>query len=141
MGGWAFAISYSRSLRCRITLFANWQRDGCSRMGGAEHLHLYVYGSDYTIITDHKPLLGIVNSTKPASARIEIWRLRLTPYNFNLIYKPVRDETNQADFLSCHPAKQPAEAESIAENYVQLCLSERCANCEVRWSNSRSISC
>ena len=29
-----------------------------------EHFHLYPYGSEFTIMTDHKPLLGIFNSHK-----------------------------------------------------------------------------
>ena len=52
----------------------------------AEHFHLYLYGEKFIITTDHRPLLGIVKSLKPAMARIERWRLRLMPYRYSLIY-------------------------------------------------------
>lgn len=52
----------------------------------AEHFHLYVYGAQFTIITDQKPLIGIFS--KQASAGIERWKLRLMPYDCNLIYRP-----------------------------------------------------
>ena len=38
---------------------------------GVEHFHLYLYGSNFTVYTDHKPLLGIYKSQKSATARIE----------------------------------------------------------------------
>ncbi|XP_064631680.1 uncharacterized protein K02A2.6-like [Lineus longissimus] len=50
---------------------------------------------------------------------MERWRLRLTPYSFDLAYKPGRDENNPADFLSRHPST-PAEEENVAEQYVNF---------------------
>jgi len=38
---------------------------------GTLHYYLYVYGSTFTVRTDHEPLLGIFKSSKPASARID----------------------------------------------------------------------
>ena len=38
---------------------------------GVEHFHLYLYGWNFTVYTDHKPLLGIDKSQKSATARIE----------------------------------------------------------------------
>ena len=66
--------------------------------GGIEHFHLYIYGSHFTLITDHKPLkiiYGNINS-KP-SALIERWVLCLQPYSFLVVYKPGKD--NPADFV------------------------------------------
>ena len=84
-----------------------------------EYYDLYVYGSTFTVRTDHEPLLGIFKSSKPTSARIERWRLRLTPYYFNLVYKPGRDDNNPADFLGRHPSTTPKEdSRNIAEKYV-----------------------
>jgi hypothetical protein len=55
---------------------------------GVEHFHLYVYGSHFQIITDHKPLLGIFKTQKPATPRMDRWKLRLMPYNCQLQYRP-----------------------------------------------------
>ena len=59
----------------------------------AENFHLYMYGASGVVIyTNYKPLLGIVKSQRPASARIERWRLRLMPYQFKLICRPGKDD-------------------------------------------------
>jgi hypothetical protein len=68
---------------------------------GVEHFHLYVYGSRFQIITDHQPLLGIFKTQKPATPRMDRWKLRLMPYNCQLQYRPGKD--NPADFMSRHP--------------------------------------
>ena len=89
---------------------------------GAEHFHLYVYGAQFFIITNHKPLLGIFKSHKQTSARIDRWKLRLMPYDCQLLYRPGRDTKNPADFMSCHPNTSETERQNIAENYVNyLC--------------------
>ena len=69
----------------------------------AEHFHLYVYGAQFSIITDHKPLIGIFSNRKQAPARFERWKLRLMPYDCKLIYRPGKDAENPADFFSRHP--------------------------------------
>ena len=61
----------------------------------AEHFHLYVYGAQFSIITDHKPLIGIFSNRKQAPARFERWKLRLMPYDCKLIYRPGKDAENQ----------------------------------------------
>ena len=73
----------------------------------AEHFYLYLYGEKFTITTDHRPLLGIVKSLKPAKARIERWRLHLMPYRYSLIYQPGKNDLNPADYLNRHPHHKP----------------------------------
>lgn len=84
-----------------------------------EHCHLYLYGSEFTIITDHKPLLGIFNSHKPTSARINRWKLRLMPYNCQLTYRPGKDAEKPADFMSRHPRIAGRKDCNIAEDYLK----------------------
>ena len=83
-----------------------------------EHFHLYLYRSEFTIMTDHKPLLGIFNSRKPTSARIDRWKLRLMPCNCHLVYRPGKNAENPADFMSRHPNFQATAERNVAENYV-----------------------
>ena len=89
-----------------------------------EHFHLYLYGSEFTIATDHKPLLGIFNSHKPTSARIDRWKLRLMPYNCQLTYRPGKDAENPADFMSRHPSNIESKERSIAEDYVNYVCNQ-----------------
>ena len=71
-----------------------------------------------TIATDHKPLLGIFNSHKPTSARIDRWNLRLMPYGYELIYRPRKNAENPADLTSRLPSATECEQRNIAEDYV-----------------------
>ena len=70
-------------------------------------------------MTDHKPLLGIFNSHKPTSARIDQWKLRLMPYNCHLVYRPGKDAENPADFMSRHPNLQATAERNVADKYVK----------------------
>lgn len=64
-----------------------------------EKLFIYLYGLNFTLITDCKPLEYLFNKaqSKP-SARIERWILRLLSFDFTVRYEP--GESNLADALS-----------------------------------------
>ena len=109
-------ISYaSRALTPTEQRYSQTDREFLAVVYGVEHFHLYLYGSNFKVITDHKPLLGIVNSQKPTTPRMERWRLRLMPYNMTLLYRPGHD--NPADFISRHPHTYPGR-DNKAEDYV-----------------------
>ena len=94
----------SRSLTTVEQKYSQTEREALAIVWGVEHFHQYLYGSVFTIITDHKPLeviYGQANS-KP-SARIERWVLRLQPYQFNVIYRNGKE--NPAGYMSRHPAE------------------------------------
>lgn len=119
-------ISYaSRALSDVESRYSQTEREMLATVWGAERFHLYVYGAKFSIVTDHKPLLGIFNGHKLTSTRIDRWKLRLMPYNCELIYRPGRDENNPADFISRHPSiSEPDESEtSIAESYINYICS------------------
>ena len=77
-------ISYgSRALSDVESRYSQTEREMLAVVWASEHFHLYLYGSEFTIMTDHKPLLGIFDSHKPTSARIDRWKLRLMPTPVN----------------------------------------------------------
>ena len=112
-------VSYaSKALTDVEQRYSQTEREMLAAVWGTEHFHLYLYGSAFTIHTDHKPLIGIFKSQRPATARIERWRLRLTPYNFELKYRPGKDDQNPADYLSRHPASLSPQMTDKAEDFV-----------------------
>ena len=112
------AICYaSRALTEVEQRYSQTDREMLAVVYGVEHFHLYIHGAPFSVITDHKPLLGIKKKRTPTTARIERYRLRLMPYDFQLIYKPGRDENNPADFISRHPQTAP-KRENAGEEYV-----------------------
>ena len=82
-------IAYSsRALTDVEQRYSQTDREMLAVVFGVEHFHLYLYGSNFTVCTDHEPLLGIYKSQKSATTRTERWRLRLSPYDMTLKYRP-----------------------------------------------------
>ena len=89
-------------------------------MFAVKKFYHYLYGHQFTMITDHKPLLGLFSENKGiperAAARITRWALLLAAYNYKLEYKPGKLNGN-ADALSRLPI------ESTDEDVTQPCVS------------------
>ena len=71
---------------------------------GCEHFHMYLYGRRFELETNHRPLEHIYKAkplSKPTSARLERWRIRLQEYDLNVVYRP--GTSNSADPLSRLP--------------------------------------
>ena len=92
----------SRSLTDCESRYSQTEREALALIWGIEHFHLYLHGSSFCIITDHKPLETIFNNpTCKATARLERLQLCLQPYKTAVFYKPGAD--NLADYMSRHP--------------------------------------
>lgn len=85
------------------SLLPNRARDACCSVG-CKTFPCLCYGTQFFIITAHKPLIGIFTNHKQTSARIERWKLRFMLYDCKLIYRPGKDAENPADFMSRHPS-------------------------------------
>ena len=69
-------------------------------------MHDYLFGHPFELVTDHKPLLGLLKedrATSPqASARINRWSLFLSSYEYTLVFRNTTEHAN-ADALSRLP--------------------------------------
>ena len=103
--GEVHVVAYaSKALSDVETRYSQTEREALPVIWACEHYHLYLYGQPVTVLTDHLPLLGMIN--KPGaklSARVERWVLRLQPYDVTLKYQKGAD--NPADYMSRHPDK------------------------------------
>ena len=104
--------------------YSQTEKEALAIIWGVEHFHLYLYGNEFTLVTDHKPLEVIYGSrnSKP-SARIERWVLRLQPYSFKVVYKP--GSNNPADYLSRHPTRTSLKQQKLTEQYINY-LTRNC---------------
>ena len=71
-------------------------------MFGCEKFHTYLFGRQFTVTSDHKPLEIIM--TKPLHAvplRLQKMRIRLQSYDLKVVYKPGKS-IPLADALSRH---------------------------------------
>jgi len=107
-GGKTYVIAYaSRALSPTEQRYSQLEREALAILYGCEKFQLYLLGSRFTIITDHKPLIPIfMNPRVQPSARVERWMLKLQAFNFALQFEP--GKTNPADFMSRCPVALPA---------------------------------
>ena len=102
------------------TRYSQTEREALAVVWSCEHFDIYVRGSSFTVVTDHKPLEHIWKKTNPP-LRIARWALRLQPYDLTVVYRPGKEKP--ADYMSRHPVKQnvpSSREEKIAEEYVDF---------------------
>ena len=75
------AVAYaSRTLTPVELRYSQTEREALAIVWAVEHYHLFLFGANFTLITDQKPLEVIYGSPKSKpSARIERWVFRLQP--------------------------------------------------------------
>ncbi|XP_060806004.1 uncharacterized protein K02A2.6-like [Amyelois transitella] len=94
------------------------EKEALALVWAVEHFHVFLYGKQFELVTDHKPLEVIFGPKYKPCARIERWIMRLQTYDFKVVYKPGKE--NIADSLSrlCHSEK-PA-VNSIQDDIHQI---------------------
>ena len=100
-------VSYaSRTLSKSEKNYCQTEKEGLSVVWAVSKFHKYLYGRNFQIWTDHKPLIGLLGETKAvphiASGRIIRWSVMLSGYKYSLKYKQGCRIPN-ADCLSRFP--------------------------------------
>ena len=119
-------ISYaSKALSSVERRYSQIEREALAITWGCHHFRMYLLGSHFKVITDHKPLLHIFNSpTSQASARIDNWCLKLQSFDFDVLYS--RGDLNPADYISrqLQAATQCDLMAESAEQYVNFVMTQ-----------------
>lgn len=113
----------SRTLNPAEKNYAQIEREGLACVFGIKRFRTYLFGHSFELITDHKPLLALLNQHKAtseqASARIRRWALFMSSYEYQIQFRKTEQHGN-ADALSRLPLpKQPAKV-PVAEELVLL---------------------
>lgn len=92
-------IAYaSRTLNDSEVNYSTTEKELLAIVWATKYFRPYLFGRKFKIITDHKPLQWLMNLKEPSS-RLTRWRLKLSEYDFTIIYKKGTANTN-ADALS-----------------------------------------
>lgn len=111
----------SRTLTTAERKYSQIEREALAFIFGVTRFRDYLLGREFTLVTDHQPLLGLLRHDRQtpvmAAARIQRWVLLLGAYKCKLQYKPGKFMLN-ADTLSRLPQSLEQElqdAEDTAE--------------------------
>lgn len=115
---WPIAFA-SRSLHDAETKYSQLEKEALAIVFGIKKFHAYLYGRQFTLISDHKPLLGLLHESKPipamASSRIQRWALLLSAYSYTMEHR-AGSSVLRADALSRLPLpEKPKGAPALAE--------------------------
>jgi len=94
----------SKALTSAETRYACIERELLAIVYGVQRFHTYLYGRRFLVMTDHKPLVMIVNKgIVCAPPRLQRLLLKLQGYDFEIRYHAGKDNT-LADVLSRFPS-------------------------------------
>ena len=131
-GSWHIVQAGSRFLTDTETRYAVIELEMLSVAWAAQKCRIFLAGlPTFTVITDHSPLVPILNSHRldeVENPRLQRLRTRLLTYNF--IAKWIKGKDNDAaDALSRYPCSSPKPGEDIAEYDIDICHSVHTIKC------------
>lgn len=137
----------SRTLTSAEKNYSVLERESLAIIFAVRKFHQYLYGNFVTIVTDHKPLVGLFREDKAiptmAASRIQRWALTLSTYRYKIVYREGRD--NNADALSRLPIAERTEVETKTPGDTILTLQHFESNTPVtanqiqKWTNKDKV--
>ena len=96
--------------------YSQLDKEAFSIIFGLKRFYHYLAGREFTIITDHKPLLRLFGHDQPvpvhAAARLQRWSLILASHKYNIVYRNTKAHLD-ADGLSRLPLPQSWKTKSV----------------------------
>lgn len=126
----------SRSLTPAEKNYSQIEKEALGLIFAVTKFHRYIYGREFSLQTDHRPLVSIFGSKKGipvyTANRLQRWALTLLNYNFKIKYINTK-EFGYADMLSRLIDQQQKPEEDFIVASVQLeeeidCILQECHN-------------
>lgn len=109
----------SRSLCAPERNYSQLDKEGLALIFGVIKFHKYIYGRQFILATDHKPLHSIFNEKKGisplTSSRLQRWALTLACYEYEIRHRPGKNNV-PADVFSRLPLPETGECSVTPES-------------------------
>ena len=103
--------------------YSHLDKEALAIIFGVKKFHQYLYGRQFDIKTDHKPLTHIFSESRAvptmASGRIQRWALTLGAYDYHIRFRQGKANAN-ADALSRLPLQLPEQPTPRPAEVVHL---------------------
>lgn len=99
--------------------YSQFEREGLAVRWACQKFYLYLFGMDFELRTDHKPLVTVLGvKGTPPSACIERWLLYLRQFRYDVTH--ISGKENSTDALSRRPVG-PAQDHDVRESTEYAC--------------------
>lgn len=110
----------SRTLNDTEINYSTIEKEMLAIIWAVQYFRPYLFGRKFTIVTDHKPLIWLMNFKEPNSKIIR-WRLQLLEYDFEIIHKKgcqnvIADALSRADVNLNHNETVPEPAPNLPKS-------------------------
>ncbi|XGW11934.1 hypothetical protein V3C99_012977 [Haemonchus contortus] len=99
----------SKSLTTAEKNYGQIEKEGLALIFAVRKFYRYIYGRQFKLLTDHKPLLHIFGPKKMVpiytANRLQRWKLILMGYDFSLIYRSTSEFGKADAFIETHSSK------------------------------------
>ncbi|XP_032997764.1 uncharacterized protein K02A2.6-like [Lacerta agilis] len=114
---------FSQTLTPAERNYSQIDKEGLAVVKGVKKIHDFLYGRPFTIVTDHKPLLGLLapdrQTPQMLSPRVLRWSIFLAGYQYSLEHRPGK-AMGHADALSRLPLPENGPDPAPAHQIMQL---------------------
>ena len=119
-GNWKTIAFASRFLNIAELKYSTNELELLGLVWALDHFKNYLLGKQFSILTDHKALIGALKGdkyTKTAQSRLTRWADKLLPFNFTVEHLPGKD-MGFVDYISRHPSGEPVPVSLDDEKFA-----------------------
>ena len=139
--GWKTVAFASRFLKSNGERFSINELELLGVVWAIEYFKYYLFGKDFTVLTDHRAFLSILKShrsNKPYNSRLKMWIDRLLPFDF-IIEHFSGARMRLVDYISRQPNQKAKSITQYDEEFMVATISRIRDAISTLFSNSNQV--